>query len=1056
MRYRLGLDLGANSLGWTVLLLGREGAPNGLVAAGVHLFTDGRDPQTKETLAAERRAHRAMRRRRDRYLRRRLRLLAALRQAGLMPSDPAAAKALEREDPLTLRKVGLERRLTPHELGRALFHLNQRRGFKSNRQTDQDDKDAGLIQRGASALEAAMRESGCRTVGEYLYVRRSRGEWVRARPTGTGKERTYPFYPQRRMLEAEFRALWETQAKHHPELLSDALREELFRIVFQQRALKPVDPGRCSQFPDEKRAPWAQPLAQRFRLLQELANLRVIDAEQCARPLTLRERDRVLAELTGQGKDRKPKAKMGFDRLRKLLSLPPYPESRFSLEDERRRELKGDEVGTALARPTHLGPAVWAGLKEERRAALVTALLETEDEEELVAWLMAEHALSEERARHIARKSPLPGSHCRYSLKALAQLVTILEREARPDEISGQPRPIRYDEATQLAGWHHSDRRTGEIHDRMPYYAAVLPTAVVDAPATAEPEAVRHGWVANPTVHIALNQLRKVVNALIARYGHPHEIVVELGRELKLNKEQRKRINSEIQENTRRRERWRTRLAQELDMAKPRGGDFLKMRLWEEMPPERRICVLSGQQISLGQLFSDEIEVEHILPYSRSLDDGFMNKMLCFRDWNRTKGNRTPYEAFGSTAQWPEIAQRIRVLSKAKQDRFRADAIAEPGEFLARHLNDTRYLSRLATHYLRTVCHPDRVWCVPGRLTAMLRARWGLNAVLTDANFKDRTDQRHHAIDAFVVAMTDRGLLNRIARLAGQAEEAGLDRLLEELPPPWPGFSLSDFRSRIRKIVVSYRPNRSHAGSMHNDTAYGLCGEPDAKGRRRVRHRVPLASLKSRSEVEGLCDPALRARLLAYLDAPERRDEKLAAVLEAFGAETGVRRVRLYDSMTVIPILDRTGRAYKGYKGDNNWCWVIFETPRGTWSGRPISVFEAYREMAGKPPEAPPGPEVMRLFKDDPIAIDDPSGDARRLVLRVVKFSGNALVTAEHHEGGKLQQRNASADDPFKWFEKSAEWYRQHNMRQVRVSPIGRVHDFGRPPRPRARLEDRR
>jgi len=249
MRYRLGLDLGSNSLGWFAVQLDAEGAPCGLLDAGVRILTPndeaGRDPKSKQSLAANRRAARAMRRRRDRFLRRQQRLMETLVESALMPSDRAARKALERLDPYWLRAAALDQKLQPHELGRAIFHLNQRRGFRSNRIADAGDQEKGATKQGMRALEDALRDSGARTLGEYLAGRHRRDrngsrlkdgaghtepQAVRFRPRAQGTATLYDLYPRRDMVERELEAIWRAQAPHHPQLTA-ALLAELKRIV---------------------------------------------------------------------------------------------------------------------------------------------------------------------------------------------------------------------------------------------------------------------------------------------------------------------------------------------------------------------------------------------------------------------------------------------------------------------------------------------------------------------------------------------------------------------------------------------------------------------------------------------------------------------------------------------------------------------------------------------------------------------------------------------------------------------------------------------------------
>lgn len=133
MRYRLALDLGSTSLGWAMIRLNADNAPCAVIKAGVRIFSDGRNPKDGSSLAVTRREARAMRRRRDRLLKRKARMMSTLIAHGFFPKDAAERKALETLNPYTLRAKGLDAVLTPAEFGRALFHINQRRGFKNNR-----------------------------------------------------------------------------------------------------------------------------------------------------------------------------------------------------------------------------------------------------------------------------------------------------------------------------------------------------------------------------------------------------------------------------------------------------------------------------------------------------------------------------------------------------------------------------------------------------------------------------------------------------------------------------------------------------------------------------------------------------------------------------------------------------------------------------------------------------------------------------------------------------------------------------------------------------------
>jgi CRISPR-associated endonuclease Csn1 len=83
---------------------------------------------------------------------------------------------------------------------------------------------------------------------------------------------------------------------------------------------------------------------------------------------------------------------------------------------------------------------------------------------------------------------------------------------------------------------------TGEILEKLPYYGIPLQRHVAFEKDTPKNDEERYGKIANPTVHIGLNQIRVVVNALIKRYGLPSEIHIEVTRELKLSREKKNEI----------------------------------------------------------------------------------------------------------------------------------------------------------------------------------------------------------------------------------------------------------------------------------------------------------------------------------------------------------------------------------------------------------------------------------------------------------------------------------------------------------------------------------
>lgn len=1074
--WRLGIDLGANSLGWCAIRLNEKDEPVAILAMGSRIFSDGRDPRSGTSLAADRRDARAMRRRRDRFKQRQAALLKHLTQDGLFPSNTAERKALEGLDPFALRARALDEALPLHHIGRAIFHLNQRRGFKSNRKTDRgQDEEAGKIAVGIDRLRDKIAETGARTFGEFLHVRRAQSAdpnavaSVRARlrpESGDGaKGDGYDFYPGRALVQEEFDAIMDAQIPHHPHTLTAQVRKRLSEIVFGQRPLKAPQIGTCTLVPGEQRLPKAHPLFQRRRLLEEVNALMIVRPGEVALRLTREQRDVLLLKLKSS---RKP----SFESLRKLLKLDP--DARFNKESDNRPDLKGDEVAAEMGTKTRFGKR-WAHMSVDEQWAILRQLLEEEDPVVLREWLIETYGLTLDQAKAIAG-ARLPQGYGRFGLTATTKLIAALEADV-----------IVYSDAVQKSGLgHHSDLRTGEVYtDKMgrpalPYYGLALERHIM--PGTAEPsdpEEMRIGRLTNPTVHIGLNQLRRVVNALIRVYGRPKEIAIELARDLKLTDEDKKRRNQENNDNRIAAER-RSKKLLEIGQA-DNGANRALLKLWEDLSPNDvldRRCIYTGETISIGMLFNGAAEVDHILPFGATLDDSNANKIVCLREANRAKRKRSPYEVWGHTPQWQEIAARAARLPKEKRWRFEPDAMQRfeaEGGFLARLLVDTQYLSRLAREYLATL-YPDKgegsspIWVSPGRLTEMVRRKLGLNDLLPDHNFgggadqaKNRLDHRHHAIDACVIAIVDRSMLNAIARASGQEGADGRERIL--VPEPWGGFR-EDLRRAVNAIVVSHRVDHgttskaklkkgrdATAGRLHNDTAYGLTGETDAKGNTLVVHRVPLDSLKKSTDIECIRDPILRAALLRFTEGREGKDfEQALRDFPRLGPLPfrGIRRVRIVEPLNVIPIRDKTGRAYKGYKGDSNYRYDVWELKDGKWVAEVISMFDAHTPTwtSRIRAENPTARKVLSLHQNDLIAMEPDSGGRR--LMRVVKFGQNGQITlAAPQEAGDLKRRDAKAndEDPFKYMAPTAGGLKKAKARQVRVDEIGRVQDPGFPAR---------
>lgn len=1008
LRYRLGLDLGARSLGWQVLEL-NSATPVRIAACGVHTFDAGVEGDIEggrdESRAAARRQARQIRRQFWRRQRRRLKILRLLQSSGLLPhgdiSTPDAihqyflrldadlmATSCNPEStdtdrvmlPYRLRAAALDRPLSPHELGRAIYHLGQRRGFKSNRKERTADEDAsakakekelGDIKSSIKSLAEEIEASGARTLGEHFARLNPRAQRVRRRHT------------HRDMFVREFELIWTAQAGSNPRLTPE-LRMALSRALFDQRPLKNQGHliGECELLPGKRRAPLGLRIAQEFRLLQKLNDLRVERFREPSRPLTDEQR-RIATQALSKC------ASMTFHQLKTKLKLPK--DANLNLEAGGEEKLPGNRTDAKLRA---VFGARWDAMTDEERDAVVDDLLTFEKEDALKKRGIRRWNLDEDAATKFAGL-PLESKYLSHSPAALRRLVELM-REGVP-----------YASAKLKL---YGNKPDLPLPDRLPPVRLIHrlcdPNVLISLETgdrNAKIVRALKSGLGNPAVERALTEMRKVVNAIIGRYGKPDTIHLELARDLRNPRKARERLAKQMRSRQQEREKIIGRIQKVLRGREPSRADVEKGLLWEEC---RGQCPYTGRSIDFDSLFggNPEFDIEHIIPLSRSLDDSFANKTLCYHEENRSrKRNRTPYEAYaGDDARWQEILGRVKRFSgpnaEGKLRKFLTDESRFEelyADFTARQLNDTRYASKLAAEYLGCLFGGQidadgrrRVQVSAGGVTAFLRGEWGLNGILGLHGEKNRQDHRHHAVDALAIALADPKTVKMLSDAAEHAEAAGRRRFAK-IPPPWDGF-LDEARQKINQIVVSRRINRRVRGPLHLETIYGHPrGNAAALGAQPTVHHVrkPVTEMTTEQRIEAIVDNAVRRAVEAKLrevggDAKRFEDDP-PTLLARDGRQIPIRRVRVRETVTVAAVGDSAGRRYVKPGTNHHVAIVAVRDRRGRekWEARPVSLLEAHRRRdgMGRPPivQRNYGPDtvfIMAIVPGDSVIIAGPEG----------------------------------------------------------------------------------
>ncbi|MEW5797252.1 MAG: type II CRISPR RNA-guided endonuclease Cas9 [Candidatus Zixiibacteriota bacterium] len=1020
----LGIDLGPNSVGWALIDTSGAGTCE-LVSSGVRVFEAGLDKLESdgkgESRNVARREARQARRGVERRARRLAKIANVLQRAGLLPEGDLTDSEMRHmviteldlkvDNPYKLRARALDAKLSEHELGRALYHLAQRRGFLSNRKsTPKKDDDTGKVKKDISQLKQAIEAAGARTLGEYF---------SRLDPF---QHRIRMHYTHRSMYEDEFKKIWESQRRFHPDVLTDDLRKKLHRAIFFQRPLKSQAHliGKCELEPKYHRAPMALLCAQRFRYLQTINNLRVIDAPG-------RETDSLtVAEQFALAQELEFKQEMTFGAVRRLLKLPNT--SKFSIELGGEKKIKGNRTAAKLA--AIFGVDRWKSMTPEEHDAVVEDWRSIVKEETLKKRAITKWGLDEAAADELSSLELEEG----YSSLSRQAIIKLLPR-------------LGCGEAVQTA-----------IKAVYPQRFERIGIAVDYLPSVRE----HFASLRNPIVERSLTELRRVINAIVREYGKPAVIRVELARELKQPAKSRQETVKRNRANEEDRKWAAEKILEEARIANPSRSDILRVLLAEEC---EWTCPYTGKHFGMTEIVGDspQFDIEHIIPLHRCLDDSYMNKTLCLAKENRNgKRDRTPFEAYSGTPQWDDIIDRVSRFkgkaapAKLRRFRMKPEEVNELlHNFTWRQLNDTAYASRLAKEYLGLLYGGQdsdgidssghrRVQSTNGQVTAFLRNVWDLNKILGDGPGKSRDDHRHHAVDAIVVALTDQGVVKRLSDAASPAARERR-RQFGKVPPPWETFD-EDVRRVIGQLVVSHHLDRRVRGQLHKDTFYSVQRE-DKDGKKYVHIRKRIEDLKPK-ELEDIVDKGVRLAIEKKLQDlgesnPARAFKNIAnhpVMTGKDGSTRPVHKVRIKDHQSTVDV-GSGHRLRRVVLGNNHHMEIVkvLDEKGNTkrWEGYVVSLLEAWKRLNKEEPvvKKDHGPGKCFLFSlanGDVIELDHENGQRGLCVVRTIE-TNSKIRWVKTNDARKLAGRSKSGEtarpDPL----------RKRNCVKMTVDPLGRV-----------------
>lgn len=777
----LGLDIGIASIGHAIINYDDENFEGEIVEAGSRIFEACEVAKTKESLNAKRREFRLARRR----LSRRSGRLKAIKQLFISQNllnetqiNNMFQGKFNRIDAWDLRKDALYRKLNVEELYRIIHHIAKRRGFKSVRKSE-EAKNSGALLKSIAENNKLFNESNYQTIGEMFASIYTNGNPKR------NKRDEYKNSIPRELLQRELEIIFEKQRNYGLEIANKEFEQDIISIAFSQNALQSMKDmiGNCQFENNEKRAPKAAYTSEIFVAAQKIVNTYLIDNLGKEYKFDSEQIHQII-ELAHTN------SKVTYKQVKKFLLLDD--EVRFkglnynvksgddkqkNPEDSTFIELKKyQEFKKAIVKAT--SKEYFENIKYDKFLFNdIAEVLTYEKSDEAIIAAMLDKKIPDEIIEAVKDCSASKVLH--LSIKAMENIVPYL--------LQG----YKYNEACEQAGY---DFRNIKVSKELNY----LPVLSNEEQTT------------NPVVNRAISQTRKVVNALIKKYGIFDNIIIETARDLGKSVEERNKIKAGQNDFQKQKEKARQRCI-ENGVNPDSGNNLLRYRLWEE---QGGWCVYSKKEIDIKRLSEPNYtDIDHILPYSRSLDDSLNNKVLCLSDENRQKGNKIPFEYLGNKFDWYEYSQWIKSLNlnSAKTNRIlRQTYNGNSEEFISKNLNDTRYISIFIKDYLKTYLN-CKVETRNGSLTAFLRNQWGIT--------KNRAENdRHHAVDAIVLACSTQGMVKYLSTVSAKRES--YDFIKNSKPRfkrPWNTFK-EDLEKTISEIFVSRALNAKIPGSIHEAT----------------------------------------------------------------------------------------------------------------------------------------------------------------------------------------------------------------------------------------------
>ncbi len=601
-----------------------------------------------------------------------------------------------------------------------------------------------------------------------------------------GIRREHGRYTSRKVYELEFDLIWNEQKKHYPSILTgskqeydelkrklyDVNKEERIRLVNQfkqtlywqlkygtiyyQRPLKSAKRyiSKCPYETNKRAAPISGKEFQSFRIWKQLADIRYTDKEKDllneSLPHEWRKAIFNYLQFNPVVYLKSGKGKTGICELLDINEKSIV--FNFDTPDND-KYIKGDTTSNSLFRA--LGSDVYEKLSINNKLEKLWHLLYMKKDDEWLKITLNDNTQWPELTNlvHNLVDINLEDGYAPYSTKVLRKILPYMEQGD--------------DEYTALGKASYKDIDQSFDETKWKPYAKV--------------QTIKNGELRNPVVEKSVNETILLVNALLEKYPEIDksnwEVHIETTRELKKPKKEREKmrrensakdelrveyarflneqrlngklkgiVKTEIYKNSPIINKFELWLEMGGDKNDPEFAEFTKLekldsekrikhKLWLEC---NRVCPYSGNVINLTKLFSPEVEIEHIIPLSRGLDNSFTNKTLTFHYINKDKGNKTSFEFMEHDKKTFEKRIKAGNYSKEKIENFLRASV--PIDFTHAQITNTSFIAKFVRKKMQEVCKPHFVYFTNGKVTSELRNNdWRIGSLLDKVRYEDAT-----------------------------------------------------------------------------------------------------------------------------------------------------------------------------------------------------------------------------------------------------------------------------------------------------------------------------